>query len=120
VIAARPQPSASTERERRCADALAAAERANTTVTLDQLRQSWSASWPSPSPRAWRSARWEEQAARRVLALAERCLAELRAGATDSLGARVRLVGRRSGRANDEICKAAAERRPLLTHCRRW
>ncbi|MGE4172758.1 MAG: hypothetical protein AB7F41_09800 [Methylocystis sp.] len=103
MIAAKPQGKASSAKERRRAAALAATERAISVATPEQLQAIAErllalaiAARMAKRPR-------EEQAARNVLALAERRLAELR-GATDSFGARVRLVGHRAESAKDEIC----------------
>jgi L-2-hydroxyglutarate oxidase LhgO len=80
VIAAKPQGTAPSAKERRRAAALAAAETAITTATLDQLEgvverlQAFTiAARMARRPR-------EEQAAKKALALAERRLGELRAG----------------------------------------
>ncbi len=81
MIVAKPQGTAPSAKERRRAAALAAAEHAITTATPEQLdgvverlHAFAIAARMAKRPR-------EEQAARRVLALAERRLAELRARA---------------------------------------
>jgi hypothetical protein len=91
-------------KERRRAAALAATERAISVATLDQLEAIAERLQAFTITARMAKRPREEQAARNALAIAERQLAELRAGATDILGARVRLVGRQAGSANDEIC----------------